>query len=395
MKPTRPDARDLSLSRLLIVSNRLPVTVKWQPPTDLSAGGASPAPRRLASPPAKKRPFGDAERWGACHWTIKPHKNSGGLWIGWPGPTSDITPRQQVDLETKLGTLNLAPVYLTEDLVERYYEGYANRVLWPLLHHFLGQIPMDIEGWDAYQEANRIFCDEVCRHYQPGDTIWVHDYQLMLLPAMIRERIPDARIGYFLHIPFPSSEIFRALPQREEVLRGLLGADLLGFHSAAYMRHFTSTTLRVLGIGTQLDHINWEHRVVNLGVFPMGIDAPGIAAAAASPDVQQRADDIEASTTEKSCWVLTASITPRASRRLLAFEKLLEDHPELHERVRLMQVAVPSRTNVAAYKTFREQVDRLVGRINGKFATPAGSPFTTSSVDCLSKRSWPCTKPRT
>ena len=141
----------------------------------------------------------------------------------------------------------IVPVHLSGDQVDRYYHGFSNRVLWPLFHYLIDRLPIDLSGWDAYREVNEAFAEAVAREYRHDDTIWVHDYQLMLLPGLLRERLPRARIGFFLHIPFPSSEVFRILPWRREVLNGLLGADLVGFHTFAYMRHFVTSLLHVNG----------------------------------------------------------------------------------------------------------------------------------------------------
>ena len=203
----------------------------------------------------------------------------------------------------------------------------------------------------------------------------MHDYQLLLLPGLLRQRLPDARIGFFLHIPFPSEELFRTLPSRERLLEGLLGADLVGFHTPAYLRHFATSLIDILGISVDIDRVQLPDREVRLGVFPMGIDAATFSALAADPAVEAESRAIRG---DGSVRVLVGvdrlDYTKGIPRRLLAYERMLITHPELRERVRLLQVAVPSRTGVGAYQDFRTLVDQLVGRINGEFGTPRWVP---------------------
>jgi trehalose 6-phosphate synthase/phosphatase len=304
-----------------------------------------------------------------------PHERSGGTWIGWPGDLAGLDRAALAEVDRRLGELRLAAVHLSADEVARYYEGYANGVLWPLLHYSVARLPPHVRDFDAYEAVNARFADAVAGRWRAGDRIWVHDYQLMLVPRMLRERLPGARIGFFLHIPFPSSEIFRVLPQRERLLEGVLGADLVGFHAPAYVRHFASAVLRLLGAASQVDRIGWEGREVRLGVFPMGVDAARFDAAARSEDVRALVETHRMAGAQLLVGVDRLDYTKGIPRRLLAFEALLHHHPELRERVRLVQVAVPSRENVEAYREYRDEVDALVGRIHGEFATPSWSPI--------------------
>ena len=234
------------------------------------------------------------------------------------------------------------------DQVERLYYGFANRVLWPLFHYLIDRVPVDAAGWDAYRDVNETFADVVAGQYRDNDTIWVHDYQLMLLPALLRERLPHARIGFFLHIPFPSSEVFRILPWRHEILNGVLGADLIGFHTFAYMRHFMTSLLHVDGVEADIDRVRIGDREVRLGVFPMGIDAARSARLAADPDVRTRVDAIrrEAGGRRIVLGVDRLDYTKGIPRRLEALERLLERDPELRDGMRYIQIAVPSRGEV-------------------------------------------------
>jgi trehalose 6-phosphate synthase/phosphatase len=341
------------MSRLLIVANRLPVTVRS------SAGGVEVEP----------------SSGGLATGLSRPHEQSGGLWIGWPGTPGDLTPDQHALLDQKLAQMRLVPVPLSTEEVTRYYEGFSNGVLWPLFHYLLEQIPLQASDWEVYVEANERFAETVAAHYQPGDLIWVHDYQLLLVPGLLRRRLPDARIGFFLHIPFPSEELFRTLAARERLLEGMLGADLIGFHTPAYLRHFATALTDILGLTVEIDRVALPGREVRLGVFPMGIDAASFRSLAADPAVEAESEALRG---DGSVRILVGvdrlDYTKGIPRRLLAYERMLQVHPELRERVRLVQVAVPSRTGVGAYQDFRAVVDGLVGRINGAFGTSRWVP---------------------
>jgi trehalose 6-phosphate synthase/phosphatase len=287
---------------------------------------------------------------------------------------------QNEDVERLLAPLGAVPVPLSSVEISRYYEGMSNGVLWPLFHYVLDRLPLRVEYWAEYEAANARFADVIAAHHQPGDLVWVHDYQLMLVPALLRERVPDARIGFFLHIPFPSSEVFAALPAREAVLRGVLGADLVGFHTEAYARHFASAVRRTLGARAGSDGMPLaiEHPGGRTCVqaFPMGVDAAGLGARAGRPAVDAALARVTPTQGEALLLgVDRLDYTKGIPRRLLAFEQLLMQHPELRERVRLVQVAVPSREGVKAYQRIRRDVDEMIGRINGNFGTARWVPI--------------------
>ena len=344
----------MSSARLLIVSNRLPVTAH------LSGGEVrlSAASGGLAT--------------GLRPW----HEGSGGLWIGWPGDTSRFSPDQQADLDRQLAARGIVPVALSAEHVTRYYHGFANRVLWPLFHYLIDRVPVHATGWEAYRQVNETFARAVIREYRPGDVIWVHDYQLMLVPSLLRERLPGARIGFFLHIPFPSSEVFRTLPWRREVLDGLLGADLVGFHTFSYLRHFVASLLHVEGVEADIDRVRVGDREVRLGAFPMGIDAAGFAAHARDPEIVETAEAIrrDAGGRRILLGVDRLDYTKGIPRRLQAIERLLTRQPSLRDEVRYIQIAVPSRGEVETYQRFRRQVEEAVGRINGTCGTLRSTP---------------------
>jgi trehalose 6-phosphate synthase/phosphatase len=340
---------------LLIVSNRLPVSA------ELSAGVVrlSAAGGGLAS--------------GLRPW----HQSSNGLWIGWPGDVSRFSPTQQAQLDDELRGGGIVAVHLTSDHVDRYYHGFANRVLWPLFHYLIDRVPLNAAGWDAYRAANEAFATVVAREYQPGDAIWVHDYQLMLLPALLRQRLPEARIGFFLHIPFPASEVFRVLPWRKEILQGLLGADLLGFHTRAYTRYFTNALERIMGVVAEGEYVSVGGRAIQLGDYPMGIDADRFAELARDPEVQADAATIRSDAGDRQIvlGIDRLDYTKGIPRRLEAIEHLLAGEPELADSMRFIQVAVPSRGEVDSYQKFKRLVEEAVGRINGAHSTIRSTPI--------------------
>ena len=334
------------MSRLLLVSNRLPLT----------------AERRRGKLILKPSAGGLATGLHSVH---DPGK---GLWFGWSGlydKPADFTP--ETDEWKRRGCV---PVPLTRTDVRDYYEAYGNGVVWPLFHSLTDRMPLRPGPWDTYEKVNQRFADAVARELRPDDVVWVHDYQLMRVPALLRAKAPGARIGFFLHIPFPAVEIFSALPGRERVLEGLLGADLVGFHTAGYMRNFATAIERLLGLPVHGDRVTYGGREVRLGVFPMGADVARYADPAPSksrtprPPIDRRL----------LLGVDRLDYTKGIPRRLLAFERLLETQPDLRGRVCFLQIAVPSRTDVPAYRRFRRQIDALVGRINGAYGTSAWTP---------------------
>lgn len=355
--PTADDARIGSSSRrgdrLLIVSNRLPVTVH-------AADGRASVHRSIGGLATGLRGIHDAGE---------------SLWIGWPGNLNSLADAERRDVLEQLASLRTVPVQLSDREISTYYEEISNAVLWAICHDRIDRLPLRVTGWDVYEAANERFAEAVAEHWQPGDAIWVHDYQLLRTPALLRRRLPDARIGFFLHIPFPNPEVFFTLHVRRWLVEGMLGADVIGFHTRRYRGHFTAALRRLLGIEMDsTDHITYKGRRIHLGIFPIGVDAADCAGRAAARDVSARTLDL------KTAQRLLVGIdrldySKGISRRLLAFEQLLIQHPEWRERVRLVQVAVPSRGRVNEYRRFRREVEALVGRINGEFATPSWTPI--------------------
>ena len=192
-------------------------------------------------------------------------------WIGWPGVCVEQKTEKD-DICCQLEKNNYHPVFLSDEQYKNYYEGYSNSTLWPLCHYFFAYTLYKKNFWESYREVNAVFCEEISRIVEPNDWVWVQDYQLMLLPGMLREKFPNLHIGYFQHILFPSHELFRILPERVEIQNGLLGADFVAFHIHDYMRHFISATERVLHKNFNLDEVQMNDRVTRVDALPMGIN---------------------------------------------------------------------------------------------------------------------------
>ena len=342
------------MSRLILVANRLPVSVDFSNEQLIikdSHGGLATGMRGL-------------------------HKQQEMSWVGWPGgaPNSDA---QRADLEQQLVKFSAKPVYLSSGEAERFYEGMSNSVIWPLFHYLVDRMPLFVRDFDEYRAVNERFADAVCEQAGEDDSIWIHDYHLLLLPGILRERLPRARIGFFLHIPFPSNEIFRLLPYRDQLLRGMLGANLIGFHTFSYARAFGDALLGNLGIEPELDRVDVDGRNVSIGVFPMGIDVANFERLAEGPGLDERVAELRRAQGVEHLMlgVDRLDYTKGIPRKLLAVERLLERSPNLRGKVRLLQIAVPSRENVLEYKALRAEVEQLVGRINGSSGSLHDAPL--------------------
>jgi trehalose 6-phosphate synthase len=338
-------------ARLLLVSNRLPITIKRSEDGkydfSMSSGGLVSGLSGLS-------------------------KSTTFQWYGWPGlevPEEEI-PVVKQRLKDEYGAI---PVFIDDELADRHYNGFSNSILWPLFHYHPGEITFDESAWEAYKEANRLFAKAVAKEVQDGDLIWVHDYHLMLLPEMLREEIGDSKenvkIGFFLHTPFPSSEIYRILPVRNELLLGVLHCDLIGFHTYDYTRHFLSACSRLLGLATTPNGIEFQGKVIACGAFPIGIDPEKFQEGLKKEKVQKRIAQLEQKFQGVKLMVGVDRLDyiKGVPQKLHALEVFLSDHPEWVGKVVLVQVAVPSRQDVEEYQNLRAVVNELVGRINGKF----------------------------
>ncbi|MCC9166281.1 bifunctional alpha,alpha-trehalose-phosphate synthase (UDP-forming)/trehalose-phosphatase [Pontibacter harenae] len=335
------------MAKLIIVSNRLPVKLQEKDGKlnyQTSEGGL-------------------ATGLGSIY------KQKDNLWIGWPGMVIEQKEKQQ-QIVSDLEGENMYPVFLTETEIKEFYEGFSNETLWPTFHYFSQYAIYEQKLWETYVEVNQKYCEEVMKMASPGDTIWVHDYQLLLLPSMLREQLPDVTIGFFQHIPFPSYEVFRLLPWRKEILEGMLGSDLIGFHTYDDMRHFLSSVNRLIGYGGMHGWINTGNRSLLVDSFPMGIDYEKYASTAASTEVLKREEIFRKNLNAQKIILSIDRLdySKGIPQRLLAFELFLEQHPEFHEKVTLVMLVVPSRDAVEKYKELKEEVDELVGRINGRYS---------------------------
>ncbi|SMC32598.1 bifunctional alpha,alpha-trehalose-phosphate synthase (UDP-forming)/trehalose-phosphatase [Moheibacter sediminis] len=312
------------------------------------------------------------------------HQNSESLWIGWAGVASDEIDEITAEKIKKLSIKEkCVPVPLTHQELEEYYFGFSNRVLWPLFHYFMEYADYDETHWEAYKKVNEKFAEIILENLNEGDKIWVHDYQLLLLPQMIKDKRPDISVGFFQHIPFPSYEIFRTVPWREEILKGMLGADLLGFHTYDYERHFISSVSRILRYETNINSIHVGSRTVKVDSFPMSIDYEKFHNAAIEHQLKNEKTSLQIRIDQYKELVpdskLILSIdrldyTKGIAQRLKALEYFLDKYPQFTEKVRLIMLAVPSREEVPQYQHLKKEIDELVGRINGKFSTPTWTP---------------------
>ncbi len=286
-----------------------------------------------------------------------------GAWIGWPGGTeSDLEPFVEEGMA-------LVPISLSQQEVEEYYEGFSNATLWPLYHDVVAKPEFHREWWDSYVRVNRRFAERAAEVAAQDATVWVQDYQLQLVPAMLRDLRPDLRIGFFLHIPFPPAELFQQLPWRRQLLEGLLGADLVGFQRPNNAQNFVRLVRQRVGHKTHRDLVYLpDGRVVQAMAFPISIDARSLEELARTEDVAQRAKEIREQLGNPRHVLLGVDrldYTKGIYNRLRAFGELLEEGSLSVEDAVFVQVATPSREQVEQYRILRDEIDRLVGRING------------------------------
>ncbi len=336
--------KEAEIEEAILVSNRLPVTIRS------TSGG-----RQELTPSS-----------GGLVAGLRPVHESGGLWVGHPGEEPDKATR------VHLGDRRLVPVPVSQSEHRSYYLGYSNSAIWPLFHYLIEQCAFRAEDFKAYQRVNERFADVVAWHAKPDSIIWVHDYQLMLLPGLLRDRLPDARIGFFLHIPFPSSEVLRILPQREEILRGLLGADLIGLHTYDYAQNLIFSLRRTLGLEAREGVLKSEGRRVRIEAHPLGIDAKGMLSAAFSKAADRRLRTLKSVMRGRKVilGVDRLDYTKGLTLKLAAFRHFLSKCPKWRDKVVLIQIAVPSRSGIEAYRKQKDEVERLVGEINGMYGAP-------------------------
>lgn len=343
------------MARTIIVSNRLPLKVIKEKNGELSY---------------------QPSEGGLATGLSSIYKEGNNLWVGWPGRYFDDKENEE-QARQALEAQNMKPVFLSEEEIKLYYEGFSNETLWPTFHYFNQNAVYKKEYWKAYEQVNQKFCEAILQELNPGDRIWVHDYQLMLVPRMIRDVKRDVSIGFFLHIPFPSFEVFRLLPRRRELLDGVLGADLVGFHTYDDMRHFLSAVSRICYISNHQGQIMKDRRTVVTDSFPIGINYEKYAKQAAHPKTLSREVEYRTSLGQQKLMLSIDRLdySKGIPSRLEVFDQFLERYPEYQGKVSFLMVVVPSRDKVEKYKDLKEHVDLLVGRINGKYGTVNWTPI--------------------
>jgi trehalose 6-phosphate synthase len=290
-----------------------------------------------------------------------------GAWVGWPGlADAEVEPLVEDGLQ-------LHPVRLSAQEVTDYYEGFSNGTLWPLYHDVVAQPAFHRHWWNAYARVNQRFAEVVAEVAAPGATVWIQDYQLQLLPAELRRLRPDLRIGFFLHIPFPPTELFMQLPWRTRIVEGLLGADLVGFHTPGGVRNFRWLATHLTGAtpGHGRQEVVADGRPVKLGAFPISIDSAALDRLSRTSEVQERAKQIRADLGDPERVVLGVDrldYTKGIDVRLRAFEELLSEGRADPEDTVMIQLATPSRERVEHYQKMRNDIEQSVGRINGEYA---------------------------
>jgi trehalose 6-phosphate synthase/phosphatase len=342
--------------RLVLVSYRLPFRLHRNKVVR-NAGGLISAILALAEKPEVTGRFGQR--------------------IVWIGKTDD-TPEELARVQEQVSAFELASVHIEDRLDDRYYGGFCNDTVWPLFHYRPGLANFDPSHLEAYQRAHELFLEAVAHTLRPTDLIWVHDYHLMLLPGLIRERFPNANIGFFLHIPFPSFEVFRVMPRgwREGLLRGILGADLAGFHTFDYTQYFLKAVGRTLGLETTMNSVIVEDRFVKAETFPLGIDYTRFNGATQDEGVQRERQKLNRilGNNKLIFSVDRLDYSKGLLHRLLGFEHFLEKYPKWHEKIVFNMVVIPSRESVGRYQDMKKEIEAAVGRINGKYGSMRWQP---------------------
>ncbi len=338
------------MPRVILASNRLPVRIDPSGQPVRTTGGLASA---LAGAELRRE----------------------SLWVGWSGRAAgEIADRERE--RQRLAALDLRPVFLTRAEIAGFYDGFANATLWPLLHYLPDRARFDDDWASAYFAVNRKFADAILEVADDGDLVWIHDYHLFALPSMLRAAGRKLRLGFFLHTPFPSSDVLRILPQRAELLTGLLGADLIGFHTYNYLRHFRSAVLRVLGIESEIESLWYESRSVRMRVYPIGHDHRGFSKALEDPEFRHLLLEHENMLRGRKLILSVERLdyTKGVPQKLAAIRRFLAERPEVRDEVAFVIIAVPSRRGVEEYDQLTEDVQRQVGAINGEFGTVGHSP---------------------
>lgn len=349
-----------SSSRLILVSNRLPLQVverNGKVTMKQSDGGLVTALKSYFEQDSAHDVFEQK------------------IWVG----AADFPEKRWSKLGQQNSDFYVEPIFIDQKVYNKYYNGFCNATIWPLFHYFPSYVVYDQDYFEKYEQANQIFADHLLKIMKPGDTVWIHDYQLFLVPGMIREKMPEATIGFFLHIPFPSYEIFRLLhqPWKEKIIRGLLGADLIGFHTHEYVQHFLKSVRMVKGYDHHYRVVAFENRLVKVDLFPLGVDFARFNKASERPEVIESRNAIEKNFPDKKIIfsVDRLDYTKGVTHRLAGYERFLREHPEWLEKVVFILVVVPSRQIISKYNERRQLIEELVGRVNGNYSTLSWQPI--------------------
>jgi trehalose 6-phosphate synthase/phosphatase len=352
------------MSRLLVISNRLPFSITRtgdEISVRQSSGGLVSAIKS----------YFEVDDNDSKQYTDK-------IWIG-----SVDAPQEDWQLAEEQNTVQsdfgIVPIFLDKDVYDGYYNGFANSTLWPLFHYFPSLVEYIEEFYEAYKTANEIFANKIIETYEPGDVIWIHDYQLMLVPQMVRTALPDATIGFFLHIPFPSYELVRIMPTawKKELLRGVLGADLIGFHTHDYVQHFIQSAKMILRVENSFNQIQYENRIIKTDLFPIGIDYKKFRKAITDKDVVEICTTLEKKFYDQKIIfsVDRLDYTKGLIYRLKGYEEFLDRYPEWKGQVVFILNIVPSRDVIQTYAQRRREIEEKVSAINGRLSTLNWQPL--------------------
>ncbi|WP_373513069.1 bifunctional alpha,alpha-trehalose-phosphate synthase (UDP-forming)/trehalose-phosphatase [Persicitalea sp.] len=287
-------------------------------------------------------------------------------WIGYTDNTAEEL--EGVTLEND--NFKAHPVFISQELNDNYYEGFCNDLIWPLFHYFPTLAKFENEFFEAYQKANLLFYEAMVDVIQPDDVIWIHDYQLMMLPDLIRQKFPNNKIGFFFHIPFPSYEIFRLLPSiwRDAIIDGIMGADVVGFHTNDYVEYFLKAVRMVIGQGNRMHYVNLNNRLVKVDAFPISIDYQKFNDAFDDPKVSKARQEARVPLMEKVIFsVDRLDYSKGLLNRLKGYERFLEQYEEWHGRVSFVMMVVPSRDQIEQYQQMKSEIDQMVGRIGAQY----------------------------
>jgi trehalose 6-phosphate synthase/phosphatase len=296
------------------------------------------------------------------------------MWVGWPGTV--VPPALEKRVAQRLARNHLHPVLLSAHEEEDFYNRVCNDTLWPLFHYFSDRLRITPEAWQRYVDVNERFADAILEHCGPQSRVWIHDFHLMLVPGLLRQREPRLSIGFFLHTPFPSSEVYRLLPAREQLLRGVLGADYVSFQIGDYARHFRSSVLRILGVDSEPDWLEIDGRRVGIGVDPIGIDVDGFRSTLEHPETARLLAELDRQYAGRQLilGVERLDYTKGIPQKLQAYERFLERDPTRARTTTMTQVLVPSRLESPEYRGQRDEIELLIARINGRFGQPGSTP---------------------